>query len=107
MAKAAKKAPMIEVPAVAEGVPGVRLWSVENKTTKNITLATIPPIRGTNGTIAQAPDICGSLSSLVRRSCLTFSSATLIRQAQTKSDSHRQFIFKLSKSLAMENFSFL
>jgi hypothetical protein len=46
-------------------------------TAKTIAVIAIPTIVGSNGTIAQAPDICLSLSSRVRRSRLRFSSGML------------------------------
>src|SRR5438445_1088242 len=48
-----------------------------NITVKTIAVIVIPTIVGSNGTIAQAPDICLSLSSRVRRSRLRFSSGML------------------------------
>ena len=48
-----------------------------NITVKTIAVIVIPTIVGSNGTIAQAPDICLSLSSRVRRSRLRFSSGIL------------------------------
>ena len=54
-----------------------RLARELNMTAKMIAVIAIPTIVGSNGTIAQAPDICLSLSSRVRKSRLRFSSGML------------------------------
>src|SRR5881628_3012815 len=75
--RAAISGPIVAtVEFVGVGVRGM-LARALNMTAKTIAVTTIPTIVGSNGTIAQAPDICLSLSSRVRRSRLRFSSGML------------------------------
>jgi len=75
--RAAISGPIVEtVEFVGVGVRGM-LPRTLNMTAKTTAVTTITTIVGSNGTIAQAPDICLSLSSRVRRSRLRFSSGML------------------------------
>ena len=65
-----------------------------NMTAKTIAVTAIPTIVGSNGTIAQAPDICLSLSSRVRKSRLRFSSGMLKVVTLLKSGSGRFFYLR-------------
>src|SRR5207249_2722685 len=69
-------ATVVIVEFVGVGVRGM-LARALNMTARTIAMTTIPTMVGSNGTIAQAPDICLSLSSRVRRSRLRFSSGML------------------------------
>ena len=71
-----------------------------NMTAKTIAVTAIPTIVGSNGTIAQAPDICLSLSSRVRRSRLRFSSGMLTVVTLLKSGPGSIFLFKTMEPIA-------
>src|SRR5438309_4725601 len=71
-----------------------RLARELNMTAKMIAVIAIPTIVGSNGTIAQAPDICLSLSSRVRRSRLRFSSGMLKVGTLVKSGKGRFFYLR-------------
>ena len=73
-----------------------------NMTAKTIAVTAIPTIVGSNGTIAQAPDICLSLSSRVRRSRLRFSSGVLKVVTLLKSGHGSIFLFKTMEPVATQ-----
>src|SRR5438128_5322679 len=74
----------------------------EKMAANTTTNTTTPTMTGRSGTMAQAPDICLSLSSRVRRSRLRFSSGMLKVATLLKSGTGQFFLFKTMEPIATQ-----